>query len=57
MDGSPIVDVECTVYCKGCDKDLYRVLRKPTVNEGVSAHALEHLADKCEGCTPQLERR
>jgi hypothetical protein len=49
--------MECTVYCKGCDKDLYRVLRKPTQREGVSVHELDHLAERCEGCEVQPERR
>ena len=58
-------EIECVVWCAHCGKDKYRVLRKPTAQNGVFQHLMEWDADGteplnikvCADCGTNLSRK
>ena len=73
-DGDSVMpDVECTVWCAHCETDKFRVVRKPTGQNGVYGHEIEWTATgrqehveggtgrqdtkTCDDCGEQLSRK
>ena len=56
-------EIECVVWCAHCGKDKFRVLRKPTPQNGVFEHGIEvigqGLKDRktCADCGTNLSRK
>lgn len=58
-------DIECTVWCAGCETEKFRVLRRPIGDAGVFEHVVEPLAGRalpedqktCTDCGKQLSRK
>ncbi len=56
-------DIECTVWCAHCAKDKFRVVRKPTGQNGVFEHRIQMIGTKdhdtkiCLDCKEPLSRK
>lgn len=59
-----MAEIEATIWCPTCRKEMFRVLRIPTETEGVFTHEIEAIEKgvdaatrECPNCGGNLERK